>query len=138
MYNITLDHYSDHIATIIRSIIKCQPGGVIIHCHSGKDRTGIIAALLLGVVGVPNEQIVADYAETQIWLQPLFDEQVKKAKGEENLGFWQRATATSEMMQLMLEHIERKYGGVKPYLKQAGLSIEEIKQLKERLTTTKE
>lgn len=41
-----------------------RPGGVLLHCAAGKDRTGLITALLLELLGVPAEAIVADYART--------------------------------------------------------------------------
>ncbi|MFF1785140.1 tyrosine-protein phosphatase [Kitasatospora sp. NPDC058243] len=49
-----------------------RPGGVLVHCAAGKDRTGLLTALLLELLGVPAEEIVADYARTneaieQIW-----------------------------------------------------------------------
>jgi protein-tyrosine phosphatase len=39
---------------------SCYP--LMFHCTAGKDRTGIVAAVLLGVLGVPDDAIVADYA----------------------------------------------------------------------------
>ncbi|MFE6051541.1 tyrosine-protein phosphatase [Kitasatospora sp. NPDC056446] len=41
-----------------------RPGGVLVHCAAGKDRTGLLTALLLDLLGVPAEEIVADYART--------------------------------------------------------------------------
>ena len=39
---------------------------IIFHCTVGKDRTGVAAALLLSLLGIPEEEIVRDYALTQI------------------------------------------------------------------------
>ncbi|MFJ8477069.1 tyrosine-protein phosphatase [Kitasatospora sp. NPDC094011] len=41
-----------------------RPGGVLLHCAAGKDRTGLLVALLLDLLGVPAEEIIADYART--------------------------------------------------------------------------
>ncbi|MGY3684722.1 tyrosine-protein phosphatase [Streptomyces sp. TE33382] len=49
-----------------------RPGGVLLHCAAGKDRTGLITALLLELLGVPAEAIVADYARTSEALTQIF------------------------------------------------------------------
>ncbi|KAG1474258.1 hypothetical protein G6F56_000457 [Rhizopus delemar] len=43
-----------------------------IHCTQGKDRTGIVSALVLAIAGVPEELIVLDYAKTQKGLEPVY------------------------------------------------------------------
>ena len=43
------------------------------HCSAGKDRTGVLAAVLLGLLGVPDETIVADYALSAAAMQQLID-----------------------------------------------------------------
>ena len=133
VYCIILDHYPDAIATVLRTIIQARPGGVLIHCHAGKDRTGIISALCLSLAGVPKALVAADYAESQTRLKPLYDELVQKVGGEENLGFWSKPTVTEEMMMLVLNHLEAKYDGVEKYLLSAGLASKEIKQLQDLL-----
>ncbi|WP_051297764.1 tyrosine-protein phosphatase [Brevibacterium album] len=44
--------------------VVLSPGPVVFHCTAGKDRTGVLAALLLDAVGVRREAVVADYAAT--------------------------------------------------------------------------
>ena len=48
-------------AAVISAIARAQPGGVLFHCIRGNDRTGIIALLLLALVGVTPDDIIADY-----------------------------------------------------------------------------
>ena len=133
VYCIIIDHCSDTIANIMRAIIQAPSGGIVLHCHSGKDRTGTVVALLLGLVGVGPEIIVADYAESQKRLWPLYEQVLTEAGGEENMSFWARPTATAEMMQLTLAHLDHKYAGILPYLYSTGLSELEIVQLQQRL-----
>jgi hypothetical protein len=132
-YCIVLDHYPDAVAEIMRAIANAPPGGVVLHCHSGTDRTGIVSALLLSLAGVSDETIASDYAASQIRLRPLYERQATKAGDEEDLGFWSRPTATADMMHAMLAHVEGTYGGVRQYLEQAGLSSAEVRRLKSRL-----
>lgn len=135
VYCITLDHYPDAVAEVMRAIVDARPGGVVLHCHAGKDRTGIVAALLLRLVDVPVEMVVADYAESQKRLWPLYEKLIEEAGGEEHVDFWLKPTATAEMMAHMLMHLDSQYGGVVPYLHTAGLTAQEIDQLQRRLRT---
>ncbi len=132
VYCIILDHYPDALAKVVRAIANAQPS-VVIHCHDGKDRTGIVSALLLSLVGVPAETIAADYAESQERLRRLYDKAVAEAGGEDKLGFWSKPTIIPEMMHAMLAHIDAKYGAVPKYLAAAGVSSAEMKRLKSRL-----
>lgn len=51
---------------------------VHIHCTQGKDRTGIVCALLLSIVGAPRDVIIRDYAKTQAGLAPIRDDMLKE------------------------------------------------------------
>lgn len=49
------------VTAAFRAIAGAPPGGVVVHCVEGQDRTGQVAAMLLALVGVPNEVIADDY-----------------------------------------------------------------------------
>ena len=90
--------------------------------------------MLLSLAGVSRKIIVADYAESQEQLWPLYKKIIAEVGGEENADFWLKPTATAEMMILTLDHLDNKYNDVTQYLiSAAGLSSEEIDQLKTRL-----
>jgi protein-tyrosine phosphatase len=133
VYCIILDHYPDAVAAVMRAIIEAPSGGVAIHCHAGKDRTGIVAALLLRLAGVPVAVVAADYAASQTRLWPLYERIVADAGSEDNVDLWLKPTATEEMMHVTLGHLDARYGGVEEYLRSSGLSPEEIARLKKRL-----
>src|SRR4030095_1754755 len=66
-----LDRYRQGVAEAMAAIASAPAdGAVLIHCAAGKDRTGLISALLLGLVDVPAETIAADYALTAELLRP--------------------------------------------------------------------
>lgn len=133
IYGIILDHYTDEMAAVMRAIAQAQPSGIVIHCHAGKDRTAIISALLLRLVGVPVEEVAADYAASQVRLWPLYEKAVAEAGGENKLGFWAKPSTTEEMMIEMLAHLDADYGGVASYLSAAGLTAGELDRLRQRL-----
>lgn len=67
-----LDRYPAHTAEVAKAIAHARPGGVLVHCRAGRDRTGIVAVLLLAFAGVPAEEIVADYELSSAGLRPLW------------------------------------------------------------------
>jgi protein-tyrosine phosphatase len=60
-YQDALQRWPRRHAAVISAIAQAQPGGVLFHCIRGNDRTGIIALLLLALVGVTPDEIMADY-----------------------------------------------------------------------------
>jgi protein-tyrosine phosphatase len=112
---------------------------LLFHCTAGKDRTGVAAALILRALGVPRETVVRDYLLTNHSAQIFIDE-VNAQIGERNT----RLVAAEQLYPLMaasprligaaLDHIDTRYGGVEPYLRQrAGLSDDTLARLREVL-----
>jgi hypothetical protein len=60
-YQDALRRWPKRHAAAISAIARARPGGVLIHCRRGNDRTGIISMLLLALAGVAPEDILADY-----------------------------------------------------------------------------
>ena len=64
LYRDLLSGSGESIVTAARLIADAERHSVVFHCAAGKDRTGIVAAMVLDAVGVPAEAIAADYALT--------------------------------------------------------------------------
>jgi protein tyrosine/serine phosphatase len=60
-YRDALGRWPDRSAAAIRAIATARPGGVLVHCGVGRDRTGLVVLLLLALSGVPRDEIIADY-----------------------------------------------------------------------------
>ena len=60
-YKDALLRWPERHAAAIVAIARARPGGVLFHCIRGHDRTGIIALLLLSLVGVTPDEMIADY-----------------------------------------------------------------------------
>ena len=108
----------------------------LVHCTAGKDRTGVITALLLGLAGVPHETIIADYALTSTYLGEGFMAGLKQRALERGFTWEQYAPLTTcppENMAQTLQHIDAAYGGVEPYLRHIGLSEAQLAGLRGRL-----
>jgi protein-tyrosine phosphatase len=61
-YRSMLENGSDAIARALEILSSASEYPALLHCSAGKDRTGILSAVLLGLLGVPDDTIVADYA----------------------------------------------------------------------------
>jgi protein tyrosine/serine phosphatase len=133
LYNLILDHDQAGVAEVLRAIANAQAGGVVIHCHSGKDRTGIISAVLLSLLGVTAKDAAEDYALSQARLWPLYEEILAEAGNEIKADPWLNPTVTPETILAMLSHIQQVYGGVQDYLDRGGFTAEDVALLKQRL-----
>jgi protein tyrosine/serine phosphatase len=131
-----LDLHPDSFAAALRAIAEAPEGPVVVHCFGGKDRTGVLVALALIVAGVPEPEIIADYALTQSRLAGLLAEQLA-AEPDESLHpqmIEYRDTRPASLTAI-LRHLDTKYGGAIPYLEQAGLTASDRETLRTRLTS---
>lgn len=118
------------VLNIMKVFAKAK-GGVIYHCTAGKDRTGVISALLLLLAGVSKTDILADYQISQVYLDSMLQQFCKTYKNVDiNI-----ITPKAEYMGKFLDMFLQKYNSVEEYFSQIGLSDSEILQLKMRLTT---
>ena len=104
-------------------------GGVLFHCQEGKDRTGIISALLLLLGGVEDIDIIADYEISNAYLY----EMIKTAKtipgGVSDFLLYVKP----EYMEAVLTYLREKYGVVENYVLKKGVLQIEIEMLKRKL-----
>jgi protein-tyrosine phosphatase len=59
-----LERFPHRSARVLKAIAHARPGGVLVHCQGGRDRTGLITMLALAVAGVAPEAIADDYARS--------------------------------------------------------------------------
>lgn len=109
------------------------------HCTAGKDRTGLLAALLLSLGGVSDTVIADEYSLTDAGLAPLrelFVERLMKNPvllGDE-VGVRNMVSSKRENMLASLEMIENEFEGCEGYIRKwCGLGDEEVEVLKKRL-----
>lgn len=134
LYTNYLDAYPSEVGKIITAVAESAPG-TLMHCHAGKDRTGIMTALLLGAAGVPEEVIAEDYALTNAEIAHLVGEWREYAlkHGSDMERFEHDVSADAETMLGTLAHLVHHYGGVTEYLRICGIPVEDLQHLKERL-----
>lgn len=131
---LVLDHRAEHIVAMARAFAHAAPGGVLVHCLAGKDRTGIAVALLLGLVGVSDADIAADYALSEAALAAERAAALAAAPDEEERARVERGyDSRAETMLATLGHLRARHGGAEAYLVRAGLSGGDMQRIRERL-----
>mgnify|MGYP000359677852 CR=1 FL=1 len=96
----------ESLKLVVESIIQ-STGAINIHCHAGKDRTGIVITLIHLLSGADKEIILLDYLASEM-------------------------DTKEHYIQIFLDVVSEE-GGVIDYLKSCGLSIEQIEVLKSKL-----
>ncbi|WP_414943161.1 tyrosine-protein phosphatase [Amycolatopsis sp. cmx-11-32] len=114
----------------MRAIANAAPGCVVFHCASGKDRTGLLALVLLTLAGAAPDEIIADYLLTYDRLKQQYDE----------LGVRDQLTAVTEHLAARNTTIEASLTStiasltMPDFLLGNGLSDTELAALHARLT----
>jgi protein-tyrosine phosphatase len=115
--------------------IAAADGPVLFHCFAGKDRTGLVAAMMLSIAGVEPEAIGADYAETDLQLAGRYEEWLAKASPERVESMRNELRCPPEWILSTLAHVDQRWGGVEGYLEAAGLPSSTIARLQSKLTS---
>jgi protein-tyrosine phosphatase len=136
-----LDQHGPQLAQICRTVLEDGVLPVLIHCTAGKDRTGLVVALLLAVSRVWPESIVEDYALSAVCLGDDYIEAGRRWLASRG-GSWARYghlfTAPPERMRQTLQHLERHWGGADAYLIRQGFTSADVGTLRQRLTAPAE
>ncbi len=139
MYSLIMERCRTQIGDAISAVAVAPEGGVLVYCHAGKDRTGLIAALVLAVVGVPYATIAKDYALSERCLQPLYASQLQREGDPEKRVALERQlrsplnTARAHTMLTLLARLDEHHGGACEYLRGAGVGSSELGHLRVRL-----
>ena len=144
-YTEILEHGGPAFRQVFGFLRDKQSGGerCLVHCTAGKDRTGILCALVLLLVGASDDYIASEYALTELglreWREGVVDKLVREmgfAGGRE--GAKRMVGARKENMLATLEVVRERYGGVEGYLRgKCGLGVEDVRRIRENLRAEK-
>jgi len=137
-----VEHYLDYLRlagdSVARAIhLLAQPdnGPALFHCAAGKDRTGVLAALVLGIVGVEHEAIIADYVLTNQRISRI-DARLARLPSylrrddpitDDNM------RCRPEVMRAFLTAVGETWGGPTGWARQAGLTDVDLRSLRQVL-----
>jgi protein-tyrosine phosphatase len=106
---------------------------VVFYCAAGKDRTGLLAAVLLAALGVREEDVIEDYAATRSSLERILD----RLRGSSSYDYVfaelppETLHAEPQTMERLLRHVTREYGSMQAYVLGCGISPAELAALAE-------
>ncbi|GGL11063.1 tyrosine-protein phosphatase [Mangrovihabitans endophyticus] len=131
--NFTADG-GDGIATALSVIADPDAAPVVVHCMAGKDRTGVVCALALALLGVADEDIAADYALTEAPMTSLMaylrDNNPAAVEGVEH-----RFECPPAAMRLFLDDLRSEHGSVESYVRRIGLTGEQVQTMRATMLT---
>ena len=135
-YVMMLRFASGPIARVIETLARVDAPAVF-HCAAGKDRTGVLSAVILGALDVRDEVIVADYAATREGLDAVVERLMQSEGYREMFAALPPDTlhAEPETMISLLDHVRAEHGSMRGYLREVGVADEVVERLAARLLT---
>lgn len=140
-----LGYLADHpenVAEGVRRLAAEDAGPTLVHCAAGKDRTGMLVALLQEAVGVERPAVIEDYVLSAQQVEQIFRRRVE-ALGEEMPADVDRHKPRAETMVAVLDRLDADYGrdpagggpdgGAAGWLRANGLDDAALARLRERL-----
>jgi protein-tyrosine phosphatase len=130
-YAFLVDNCQAQIYRVFGLLTQIQAMPAAVHCTAGKDRTGVIIALVLGALQVPDETIVADYALTERVAAPLMRKLRAEAEQAGMSSAWgdKMFGSDPQHMRFFLRHLQDRYGSAAAYLRLIGVTDAELNRL---------
>lgn len=125
----------DAFVTVARRLAAGGAGGAVLHCAAGKDRTGVMTAVLLDAIGVPREAVIEDFALTNQRIELIYKRLLGSrtyAADVQRIGLDAHRVDPATMTGV-LDVLDERYGGAAGYLRAAGASDADLAALKARL-----
>ena len=126
LYRFILMSAGPQFVEVMQVIAEPANHPVVFHCAAGKDRAGLIAATVLGLLRVDDEEIVADYAQTSAALDELRARAQRRAEGTGRPPADRFMTADAETMREALAWLRAEHGGFEPYMLSHGFTAGEV------------
>ena len=134
-YHDILHGGSDHVVGALRILARAETYPAVFHCAAGKDRTGILAALVLSLLGVPDEQIAEDYGlsrQAMVELGAFLHEHMPEVAA--NMDRIPTAMlAEPETMAMLLQSLRDQYGSVPDFVASLGITDAEVSAVRSNL-----
>lgn len=131
-YSMLLDQHRPRVCEAFATVANPDNWPVVFHCAAGKDRTGVIAGLVLSLLGVSKETIADDYALSARFLLNRFQELTPPEEIPSGFGWrdYQQEHCPPRAMLRTLRHVESVYGGTEAYLVEGGVHPAQIDSLR--------
>lgn len=135
LHHIRKKEYGKRVVEALEIIADVDNLPLVFHCSAGKDRSGILAAIVLGVMGVADEDIIEDYTLTAQYMKEFierWDDDPITADINRNLPEYQ-LKASPESMALFLSTLQKEYGSARGYIEAQGADLSLFDRLERAL-----
>ncbi len=139
LYVAYLTHSASEIAAVYAILASLRTLPALVHCAAGKDRTGLIAALVLGSLGVDDDVIADDYAQTAANIPSLISLLATvDLQASEHLKHLNPVilSADGDTLLSVLEWVRAVHGSIDSYVRHCGVPDEDVSVLRHRLLET--
>lgn len=128
----SLKHCRAEIKSVFDVLANEENWPVLVHCTQGKDRTGLVVLLVLGLLGVSKEDVSRDYL---LSVPGLEEDREERVIAISSIGLPEEfAGCPEDWVEEVLGEIEREYGGVEKFLvDECGVGREQVAKVKENL-----
>jgi protein-tyrosine phosphatase len=130
----------DHVPLVraIRALLDPDNHAVLYHCAAGKDRTGVLSAIVLEILGVPREAIAADYAlsATRIHRVVARLAPIEIYSPDPNAAAAGVLAAEPGTILTFLDELDARHGGAERWLLTHGVQPREIERFRRAMLTT--
>jgi protein-tyrosine phosphatase len=136
LYVQMLDVGAPALADALRTLAEPAKVPAVFHCAAGKDRTGVLAAMVLSLLDVDEETIVADYALSAVAMEQLVErlrQDRPEALSAMNDQPSQYLMAPPEAMARFLGHVRTEHGSMATYVRSIGVESDVVEQLRRTL-----
>ena len=132
-YRQILTEGGSRIHEVFARLVLAEAAPAVFHCVAGKDRTGLVAAITLEVLGVDREHVLADYSLTDLamrealaWLEAEYPDLARRMSDLPPVVL----SAEPENLARVLDWLDASYGGAEGYLLSLGLAREDLAEFR--------
>jgi protein-tyrosine phosphatase len=136
IYRQLLEGRGENLTAAVRRLAEPGAAPAVVFCSAGKDRTGLVSALVLGALGADDDAIVADYAQTEQNMRGEFrDAMIRRARsaGLDEQEVAVKVGSPPSLMRETLEWLREHHGGPVGFLRHHGMTDAEIAALRREL-----
>jgi len=141
LYKLIIDKRPTQLREAVEMCATGDSLPMLVHCTHGKDRTGVLVAIILLACGVPEEEVINDYASSHEWgcspegkwaMRQALPESVRQHVDQSVLDDW--CEAPNAVLEQLFELLREEYGSLEAYLDSIGIDEALRARLREQLT----
>ncbi len=137
LYRVRHKIFGQRLVEALKIIAESKNHPLVFHCGAGKDRSGILAAFVLSLLGVSDQDIIGDYILTSPFMEEIRNQINNDPETPEDIKNLPEYTwkADPESMELFLSTLKQEYGSITDYLYAQGAESSLIQRLEDALLT---